>query len=62
MGLNDLNWEKTPYSPSKAYERSKLANLLFSNELNRRVSKFGVYANSLHPGKINNGRKMDEYE
>lgn len=50
LGLDDINWEKKPYQAGDAYGRSKLANVLFSNELNRRVSKYGIYSNSLHPG------------
>uniref|UniRef100_G1N4H0 Uncharacterized protein n=1 Tax=Meleagris gallopavo TaxID=9103 RepID=G1N4H0_MELGA len=35
-----------------AYNRSKLCNILFSNELNRRLSPHGVTSNSVHPGNM----------
>ncbi|XP_065423708.1 WW domain-containing oxidoreductase isoform X7 [Chrysemys picta bellii] len=46
-------------SPSKkefwamvAYNRSKLCNILFSNELNRHLSPHGVTSNAVHPGNM----------
>eukprot|EP00287_Rhodomonas_sp_CCMP768_P014651 CAMPEP_0196758370 /NCGR_PEP_ID=MMETSP1091-20130531/104153_1 /TAXON_ID=302021 /ORGANISM="Rhodomonas sp., Strain CCMP768" /LENGTH=342 /DNA_ID=CAMNT_0042107189 /DNA_START=6 /DNA_END=1034 /DNA_ORIENTATION=+ len=36
------------------YKTSKLCNILFANELNRRLSSFGVTANSVSPGFIPN--------
>ncbi|WP_428265628.1 SDR family NAD(P)-dependent oxidoreductase [Haliangium sp.] len=41
-----------------AYAQSKLANVMFSNELARRVEAEGVTSNSLHPGVI--GTKLLE--
>lgn len=35
-----------------AYNRSKLCNILISNELNRRLSPHGVTSNALHPGTL----------
>ena len=35
-----------------AYNDSKLCNVLFSNELNRRLSKHKVYCNAVHPGNV----------
>ena len=35
-----------------AYNRSKLCNILFANELNRRLSKHRVFCNSVHPGNM----------
>jgi retinol dehydrogenase-12 len=40
------------YSPSKAYAASKLANLLFTVELDRRLAGTGVTVRALHPGVI----------
>jgi len=40
------------YSGSKAYGRSKLANVLFTRELARRLAGTGVVANCLHPGFV----------
>ena len=38
-----------------AYGRSKLANILFSNELARRLRGSGVSSNALHPGAVASG-------
>jgi NAD(P)-dependent dehydrogenase (short-subunit alcohol dehydrogenase family) len=40
------------YDPLRAYGQSKLANLLFSKELARRLPQSGQSANALHPGVI----------
>jgi NAD(P)-dependent dehydrogenase (short-subunit alcohol dehydrogenase family) len=52
LPLNDLNWERARYSKRAAYARSKLANLVFSLELDRRLRKAGATAISVaaHPG------------
>lgn len=36
--LEDLNFEKSPYDPSRGYANSKLANILYARELSRRLS------------------------
>ena len=36
----------------RVYGRSKLANILFSNELARRLDGTGVVSNSVHPGAV----------
>ncbi|OMJ20864.1 Retinol dehydrogenase 14 [Smittium culicis] len=41
------------YNKVKNYGISKLANIMFANELSRRLSGTGVTVNSLHPGSIN---------
>ncbi|WP_459548012.1 oxidoreductase [Nocardia sp. X0981] len=48
----DLQWEQRSYQPFGAYGQSKLANLLFTAELQRRLSAVGspVLATSAHPG------------
>jgi NAD(P)-dependent dehydrogenase (short-subunit alcohol dehydrogenase family) len=48
----DLQWERKPYRASRAYGQSKLANLLFTSELQRRLTAAGspVLANAAHPG------------
>ncbi|XP_021928783.1 retinol dehydrogenase 12-like [Zootermopsis nevadensis] len=51
MNFDDLNSE-TSYSPSKAYAQSKLANVLFTKELARRLQGTGVTTYSLHPGAV----------
>ena len=50
--LDDLNWQRRPYSANGAYAQSKLANLLFTLELQRRLAAAGsrVRALGAHPG------------
>ena len=43
------------YSGWRAYRRSKLANILFTRELARRLERTGVTANCLHPGFVATG-------
>lgn len=52
MHLDDLNYEKRRYSRWPVYFQSKLANLLFSLELQRRLSLAGspTIALTAHPG------------
>jgi len=52
IDFDDLNWERKPYSSWRAYGQSKLANLLFTAELQRRLSAAGspVLATAAHPG------------
>ncbi len=44
---------KEPYRPLAAYYQSKLANVLFTYALARRLGTSGVTANCLHPGMVN---------
>ena len=50
--LDDLNWERGRYQRWLAYGQSKLANLLFVGELQRRLAAAGspVRAVAAHPG------------
>src|SRR4051794_5530021 len=50
--LDDLNWERREYKAWSAYGQSKLANLLFTLELTRRLTEAGsqVEAFAAHPG------------
>ena len=52
ISLNDVNWKARPYRPWLAYAQSKLANLLFTSELQRRLDEVGsdVRALAAHPG------------
>ena len=43
---------KTRYSIMKGYGQSKLANILFTKELARRLQDTNVLANTLHPGAV----------
>ena len=51
MGWDDLLFEKK-YDMFEAYYRSKLANVVFSKELDRRLADANIKAVSLHPGAI----------
>jgi len=52
--FEDLNFNTIAYTPFKAYNQSKLANILFTKELARREREAGsnVTANCLHPGVV----------
>lgn len=52
IDFGDLGWERRPYRAMRAYAQSKLANLLFTSELQRRLSAAGstVIATAAHPG------------
>jgi NAD(P)-dependent dehydrogenase (short-subunit alcohol dehydrogenase family) len=52
IDFDDLNWEHKPYRAWRAYGQSKLANLLFTSELQRRLTAAGspVLATAAHPG------------
>lgn len=51
------------YNKIKAYASSKLANILFTHELARRLRGTGVTVNSCHPGIVQTdlGRHMDSW-
>lgn len=48
--LDDLNWERRDYQPERAYGQSKISNLLFTLELQRRLEGTGLRAYAAHPG------------
>jgi NAD(P)-dependent dehydrogenase (short-subunit alcohol dehydrogenase family) len=62
IDLDDLQTERKKYAWMRVYGASKLANILFTYELSRRLAGSGVTANCLHPGAVgtslgkNNGR------
>jgi retinol dehydrogenase 14 len=54
VDFDDLQGERD-YSGARAYGQSKLANLLFTYELARRLQATSVTANAVHPGLVSTG-------
>jgi NAD(P)-dependent dehydrogenase (short-subunit alcohol dehydrogenase family) len=54
LDFDDLMYERR-YNMGGAYSRSKLANVLFTRELARRLEGKRVVANCLHPGGVSTG-------
>ncbi|XP_044062679.1 retinol dehydrogenase 13 isoform X1 [Siniperca chuatsi] len=52
IDFDDLFFSRRPYSSLESYRQSKLANVLFSRELARRLRGSGVSSFCLHPGVI----------
>lgn len=52
INFENINLEGS-YSSFRAYSNSKLANVLFTYELARRLEGLGVTVNALHPGTVN---------
>jgi retinol dehydrogenase-14 len=52
LDFDNLHYEHGGFSILKSYSRLKLANVLFSNELARRLNGSGVTSNSVHPGGV----------
>jgi NAD(P)-dependent dehydrogenase (short-subunit alcohol dehydrogenase family) len=53
LDLDDLNAEHGRFRPGRAYATSKLCNVLFTRELQRRRPE--LVANCFHPGVIRSG-------
>ncbi|WCB93730.1 FabG-like 3-oxoacyl-(acyl-carrier-protein) reductase [Baekduia alba] len=55
MSFDDLNWERRRYDRWRVYGQTKLSNLLFTTELQRRLTEAGsgVRAVAAHPGYAN---------
>jgi NAD(P)-dependent dehydrogenase (short-subunit alcohol dehydrogenase family) len=51
IDFDDLQGTRN-YSGQRAYSQSKLANIMFTNELARRVAGTGVTATAVHPGVV----------
>ncbi|MBL1078287.1 SDR family NAD(P)-dependent oxidoreductase [Nocardia sp. 2] len=51
MDFDDLGF-RDGYSGEKAYNRSKLANILYTRALSRRLAGSGVTVNAFHPGAV----------
>ncbi len=58
--LKDLNWQERKFSGMKSYGDSKLMNLMFAIEFNRRYAEQGIVANALHPGVIGTELARDQ--
>ena len=66
IDFEDLNWERKSYRAWLAYSQSKLANLLFTAELQRRLEEADsdVIATAAHPGyaatnlQFHSGRRL----
>jgi len=52
MRWDDLQSARGRYVPMRAYAQSKLANILFTYELARRLEGSGVTVNCVHPGAV----------
>lgn len=51
MNFDDLNSEKS-FATGPAYCQAKLANILFTRELARRLAGTGIAAQAMHPGRV----------
>lgn len=58
LDVDDLEASGKPYIGLQQYARTKLMNLLFANELARRLKGSGVTVNAVHPGTIRSGFGM----
>ena len=58
IDFDDLQSTRS-YAGMRAYGKSKLANILFTTELARRLEGSGVTANCLHPGTVATGFARD---
>jgi NAD(P)-dependent dehydrogenase (short-subunit alcohol dehydrogenase family) len=69
IDFDDLNWERRSYRAWQAYGQSKLANMLFTAELQRRLTDAGstVLAMAAHPGyaatnlQFHSGKKLQDW-
>jgi NAD(P)-dependent dehydrogenase (short-subunit alcohol dehydrogenase family) len=59
IDFDDLQGERS-YSGARAYNQSKLANVLFSYELARRLHNTSITANALHPGVVSTSFGADD--
>jgi NAD(P)-dependent dehydrogenase (short-subunit alcohol dehydrogenase family) len=61
LDFEDLDWEHRKYRGFLVYCATKLANVLFTRELARRVEDTKITANAVHPGFVgsNFGREGD---
>ena len=59
IAFDDLQGERS-YSGPRAYNQSKLANVMFTYELARRLRTTSVTANALHPGLVSTSFGADD--
>lgn len=59
IDFDDLQFSRRTYNRVTAYSQSKLANILFTQELARRLDPAQVTANCLHPGVVDTGLLQD---
>lgn len=59
IDIDDLQFSRRAYNRVTAYAQSKLANILFTEELARRLDPTQVTANCLHPGVVDTGLLQD---
>ncbi|MCT2399472.1 SDR family NAD(P)-dependent oxidoreductase [Novosphingobium mangrovi (ex Huang et al. 2023)] len=58
MGCPGMRWDDLMmfgdenFGPAVAYCQAKLANLLFTRELDRRLADKGIIAQAMHPGRV----------
>lgn len=56
MGCQGIDWDdlmmEQNFVPAQAYCQAKLANLLFTRELDRRLADKGIVAQAMHPGRV----------
>ena len=52
MVWDDLQYERRKFAGAAAYNQSKLANVLFTKALARRLEGTGVTVNAVHPGVV----------
>jgi NAD(P)-dependent dehydrogenase (short-subunit alcohol dehydrogenase family) len=60
MHFGDLQFENR-YHPFEAYGQSKLANILFTHELARRLHPSNITVNALHPGVVATNIASDNF-
>ncbi len=58
---SELVGSEPPYVGLDVYARTKLCNVLFSNELARRLDGHGVVSNALHPGSVQTDVVRDSF-
>lgn len=61
LDLEDPQWERRRYRAFGAYGQSKLANLLFTLELDRRLRSSGRRAIAVHPGWVRSNIGIGEH-